>query len=55
MMLSLEDKIACEKMIKNSNDENDKVNCAPGWARNNSYKKQERQRKKENIILFIAF
>jgi len=42
-VLSLEDEIACAKMTKNSkfeeNDENEKGNCVPGWARNYSYKK----------------
>jgi len=46
MMLSLEDEIACAKMTKNSNveenDENEKENCVPGWARNNSYKKSRK-------------
>ena len=41
-LLSSEDEIACAKMMKNSTDEkkdeNDKVDCVPGWARrNNSY------------------
>jgi len=43
MVFSLEDEIACAKMMKNStveeNDENDKENCVPGWARSNNYKK----------------
>jgi len=46
MVLSFEDEIACAKMIKNStveeNDENDKANCVPGWARNKSYKKRRK-------------
>ena len=43
MALTLEDEIACAKMMKNTTvekkDENDKVDCVPGWARNYSYKK----------------
>ena len=59
-MLSLEDEIACAKMMKNSTvekkDENDKVDCVPGWARNNSYENRRKAIEgRKKIILFIAF
>jgi len=57
LVLSLEDEKACAKMMKNSTvekkDENAKVDCVPGWARNNSYENTRRKAiegRRKNII-----